>query len=144
MRALHARPFLPLCAVAALLSLGAYGSQDVPRSKPQLVLTANPLLAFAPARVKFTAALLDGPDDYEEFYCASIEWDWDDGTVSQWTRDCQPYKAGRSKIQRQFNAVHTYDLPDNYEPTFRLKKREKVVAQMRTTIEVRPGAPNQQ
>jgi hypothetical protein len=135
---------LPLCAVAAgLLAMAAAGSQEAPKSKPELVLTANPAVAFTPARVKFTAALLEGRDDYEEFYCASIEWDWDDGTVSQWTRDCQPYKAVRSKIQRQFSAVHTYDVPDNYQPTFRLKKREKVVAQMRTSIEVRAGGPNE-
>lgn len=149
---------LPLCLLAAMLSLGARddgepradrgrgGSRllQAPRTRPELVLTANPLVAFAPARVKFTAGLLDGRDDYEEFYCASIEWDWNDGTVSQWTRDCQPYKAGRSKIQRQFRAAHTFDIPDNYEVTFRLKKRGKVVAQVRTTIEVTSGLQDQQ
>jgi hypothetical protein len=134
---------LPICTLAAVLSLGAEGRQAAPRTRPELVLTANPLVAFAPARVKFTVGLLAGRDDYEEFYCASIEWDWDDGTVSQWTRDCQPYKAGRSKIQRRFAAVHTFDAPDNYEVTFRLKKRGKVVAQTRTNVEVRSGSPEE-
>jgi hypothetical protein len=115
--------------------------QQTRQARPDLVLTANPLIAFAPARIKFTAGLLNGRDDYEDFYCASIEWDWNDGTVSQWTRDCQPYRAGRSRIQRQFSAAHTFDLPDDYEVTFRLKKRGKVVAQVRTTIQVTSGGP---
>ena len=49
-----------------------------------------PLVAFAPARIKFAAAIREATDDYEEFYCASVQWDWDDGTMSQWTRDCEP------------------------------------------------------
>jgi len=134
--------FVPLCTAAALLSLGAHERQDAPRSRPEVVLTALPLVAFAPARIKFTASLLDGADDYEEFYCASVEWDWNDGTVSQWTRDCEPYRPGRSKILRHFSAVHTYDIPDAYEPTFRLKKRDKVVAQVKAQIEVQPGGPH--
>jgi hypothetical protein len=131
------------CAIAAWLSIGAVERQAEPNTKPEVVLTALPSIAFAPARIKFTVTLKDGDDDYEEFYCASVEWDWDDGTVSQWKRDCDPYKAGRSRIQRHFSAVHTYDVPDDYRPTFRLKKREKVVAQVSADVGVQPGRPDQ-
>jgi len=132
---------LALSVVAASLSAGADGRQEVPQRRPDVFLTAIPSVAFAPARIRFTVDLRDGADDYEEFYCASVEWEWDDGTVSQWTRDCEPYKAGRSRIQRTFSAVHTYDLADEYQPRFRLKKRGRVVAQVAADVEVRAEAP---
>jgi hypothetical protein len=126
--------------MAASLSLRAGDRQEATR-KPEVFLIAIPSVAFAPARIKFTVDLRDGADDYEEFYCASVEWDWDDGTVSQWTRDCEPYRAGRSRIQRTFSAVHTYDLADEYQPKFRLKKRGRIVAQVGADIEVHSGRP---
>jgi hypothetical protein len=132
---------LAVCGLSALLSLGARPPQDPAERRPELALTALPPMAFAPARIKFSVQLQGGADDYEEFYCASIEWDWDDETISRWARDCEPYKKGKSRIQRSFTAVHTYDLPDAYEPTFRLKKRGKVVAQVKASVEVVSGVP---
>ena len=137
------RLVLPLSVLAVLLSLGAGRGQDAEHRKPSLTLTALPSIAFAPARVKFSVELHEGDDDYEDFYCASVEWDWDDGTTSQWTRDCDPYRAGRSRIMRHFTAVHTYAFPDSYRPTFRLKKRDKVVGQVRTEVDVRSGGTGQ-
>lgn len=127
--------------VGALLCLGASPAQDQANRRPEVVLTALPSVAFVPARFKFSVQLQGGADDFEEFYCASIEWEWDDGTVSRWARDCEPYRGGRSRIQRNFTAVHTYDLPDSYTPTFRLKKRGKVVAQVKVDIEAVSGSP---
>jgi hypothetical protein len=110
-----------------------------PAAKPQVLLTARPLMAFTPAKIAFIADLRGGADDYEDFYCASIEWDWDDGTKSESAADCEPYQAGKSQIRRHFTAEHTYDMADSYKPTFKLKKRNKIVGLAKVEIEVRPG-----
>lgn len=130
-----------LGVAAAFVCLGAGQEKEADRKKPELVLKVAPVIAFVPARIKFAVDIRDGADDYEEFYCASVQWDWDDGTTSEWSRDCDPYRPGKSQFQRHFSAVHIYDMAENYHPTFRLKKREKVVAQASADIELRPGAP---
>jgi hypothetical protein len=132
---------LALIAAAACLCLGAAQEKEADHKKPELVLRVAPVIAFVPARIKFSVDIVDGADDYVEFYCASIQWDWDDGTTSEWSRDCEPYRPGKTQFQRHFSAVHNYDIAENYHPTFRLKKREKVVAQVSADIELRPGAP---
>lgn len=127
--------------MACVGTLSAGGAQDPADRKPQIVLTARPVLAFTPARIKFSADLRGGADDYEDFYCAEVEWDWDDGTSSQHAGDCDPYRPGKSEIKRHFTAEHTYDVANAYRPAFRLKKRNKVVGQARADVEVRPGRP---
>jgi len=128
-----------IAAGLCVAALGTAGSQERSAGKPQVVLTATAIVAFTPAKISFTADLRGGADDYEDFYCASAEWDWDDGTRSEASADCDPYQAGKSEIRRHFTTQHTYDVADNYQPTFRLKKRSKVVAQVKTEVEVRPG-----
>jgi hypothetical protein len=53
--------------------------------RPKLTLTARPPIAMSPARVSLTAELAGGPDDLEDFYCPTVEWDWGDGTSSETT-----------------------------------------------------------
>src|SRR5262249_8353820 len=72
--------------LAAPFAVGAH-AQDKAKDKdkendkrPQLKLTARPPLGMAPLKVVLTGDLLGGPNDSEEFYCPSIEWDWGDGT----------------------------------------------------------------
>jgi hypothetical protein len=129
---------LVILGLSAAGSLGVGAIQTGGR-KPQVFLAATPTVAFPPAKIRFTADLRGGDDDFEEFYCASVEWEWDDGTTSESAADCEPYEAGRSRIVRHFTAEHKYDAPDNYHPAFRLKKRGKVVAQAKADVEVRPG-----
>lgn len=134
--------FLRTVAFIGLSCLGALAlsaEQDPAGKKPEVILTANPVLGFTPAKIRFSAALRGGDDDYEEFYCASVEWDWDDGTTSESTADCDPYQPGKSRIRRNYTAQHTYDVADNYHPAFRLKKRNKVVGQAKADVEIRPG-----
>jgi hypothetical protein len=80
----------------------AAGPQDKPakdkdsgekEKRPKLSLTARPPIAMSPARVSLTAELAGGPDDLEDFYCPTIEWDWGDGTSSETSSDCDP-RAG--------------------------------------------------
>ena len=132
---------LAVLAVAALLAMPAGAAQqsaDRPE-RPKLSLRSNPAFAFAPALITLTAELKDGDNDYAEFYCASIEWDWDDGTRSEAADDCDPYEAGKSEIRRRYATQHRYNIAGVYDVQFKLKQRGKVVAAVSRRITVRPG-----
>src|SRR5260221_11409891 len=85
-------------------------------------------MAISPARVVASADITGGADDYEEFYCPSIEWDWGDDTRSTSAADCDPYEAGKSEIKRRFSADHVYQVAGDYRIQFRLKKKDKAIA----------------
>jgi len=112
--------------------------QEKPK-RPKLSLRSSPAMSFTPATITFTAELKDGDNDFEEFYCASVEWDWADGTRSESNDDCEPYERGRSEIRRRYTIQHKYNIDGVYDVQFRLKQRDKVVAVARTKVTVRPG-----
>lgn len=107
--------------------------------KPELSLAASPAVAFVPAKFQFIAALRGGDEDYEDYYCPAVEWDWDDDTVSQSSPDCDPYQPGESRIQRRYTAQHVYENEGSYEVKFRLKRKDKVLVAATTTVQVRMG-----
>ncbi len=107
--------------------------------KPKLTLRASPAVAFTPARIFLVAELRGGADDYQDFYCPTVEWDWGDDTRSESSYDCEPYEPGKSQIRRRYSAEHTYRLPGNFQVQFRLKQKDKVVAAAQTTLQIRPG-----
>jgi hypothetical protein len=145
-------------AVAALLPtylIAASSQEEASRQKkPSIRLKANPPVAFSPGHIAFSAELIGGSDDYADFYCASVEWDWGDGTKSEVKADCEPYEPGKSEIQRRFVGEHTFrvsvgtgnlnqvrptgsvdtdmhtrmPLSIQYRVRFTLKQKEKVVA----------------
>src|SRR3954451_197556 len=139
-------PRRALCTLAALVAaLTTSGhltaaQRDATDKKPSLSLKANPPAGFAPLRVHLTVDVKGGADDNAEFYCPTIQWDWDDGTVSENSEDCDPYQAGKSSIQRRYSADHTFRLSGDYRLTFRLKQKAKVISAATTTLTVRPGA----
>jgi len=106
--------------------------------RPKLSLKAQPVIAMSPARIVLTAELVGGPNDYEEFYCPTIEWEWGDGTTSSSTNDCAPYESGKSEIKRRFTVEHIFRA-GAYRVSFRLKQREKVVGLSTINIQIRPG-----
>jgi hypothetical protein len=81
-----------------------------------------------------------GANDYADFYCPTVQWDWDDGTISENHEDCDPYEEGRSTITRRFSADHTFRSSGDYRLAFRLKQKDKVIAASTTTVSVRAGA----
>lgn len=101
---------------------------------------ATPPMGFSPLRVRTVAEVRDGSDDYADFYCPTIEWDWGDGTMSENTGDCNPYEAGKSTIQRRFTSEHIYRQGGAYRVVFRLKQKTKVVGSATTNVQVRAGA----
>lgn len=107
--------------------------------KPSVTLKATPPLGFAPLKVRVVVDLKGGANDYAEFYCANVEWDWADGTTSGSSEDCEPYEAGKSTIQRRFTAEHTFREGGEYEIAFRLKQKSRIVAYGKGTVRVRSG-----
>jgi len=145
----HRRAFGSLAALLAVVLLPGtsallIGATDQDESKkPSLSLKATPPIAFSPARVRVVAEIRGGADDYQDFYCPSVEWDWGDGTVSENTEDCEPYEAGKSSIRRRFSTEHTYRQAGNYKVFFRLKRKDKTVAATSASVQVRPGLRDQ-
>lgn len=107
--------------------------------KPSLALRARPTISFAPSRVTVTASVRGGPDDYRDFYCPTLEWEWGDGTRSEASSDCDPYEAGKSEIRRRYSTQHTFRQPGTYRVRFRLKQGNDVTGLATTTVSVRPG-----
>jgi hypothetical protein len=107
--------------------------------KPSLALRATPPVGFSPLRVRTVVDVRGGADDYADFYCPSIEWDWGDGTVSESSEDCEPYEAGKSAIRRRFSAEHIFRQSGMYQVFFRLKQRDKTIAASSGNITVRAG-----
>jgi hypothetical protein len=108
--------------------------------RPKISLRAQPPVGVAPFRVVFTGELQGGADDFEEYYCPTVEWEWGDLTTSESTLDCEPYEAGKSQIKRRFTVEHTYRNAGAFKVYFHLKRKEKAVASASTTIQVQPGA----
>ena len=131
-----------LCAVAVGFvsqqrSITAAGQDK--KAKPSVTVRASPTVGFSPARMVLTAELKGGADDYEDFYCASVEWDWGDLTESEESNECEPYEAGVSEVRRVFSAEHTFQSGGRYRVQLRLKRNRKVLASSSTIVTVRPG-----
>lgn len=145
----HRRAFRPLVALLALALVDGSVAPSISAArqdenkKPSLSLKATPPIAFSPARVRVVAEVRGGADDYQDFYCPTIEWDWGDGTVSENTQDCEPYEPGKSEIRRRFSAEHTFNTSGMYKVFFRLKRRDRTMAAASTTVQVRPGLRDQ-
>jgi hypothetical protein len=113
--------------------------KDNPDAKrPKLTLKAQPIISIAPSRVVLTAELVGGANDFEEFYCPTVAWEWGDGTQSESTTDCAPYEAGKSEIKRRFTVEHVF-RQGNYRVNFHLKRRDKSLGVASVQIQVRPG-----
>lgn len=134
---------LSVAALAAGLALGnpadALQRASDENKKPSVALRATPPVGFAPLKVRVVADIRGGADDWADFYCASVEWDWADGTTSESSEDCEPYQEGKSTIQRRFTAEHTFRSGGDYDVAFRLKQKKRVVSMTRTMVRVRAG-----
>ena len=119
------------------LTLAVSGADKV--KPPKISVKANPTMAMSPARVVASADINGGPNDYEAFYCAAVEWEWGDDTKSTNSVDCDPYEAGKSEIKRRFTADHVYRQAGDYRIQFRLKKKDKSIAAASTSVKIRPG-----
>jgi hypothetical protein len=129
-----------LAAVLVATAASTAAQRDGADKKPSLSLKATPPAGFAPLRVHAIVDVRGGANDNAEFYCATVQWDWDDGTISENSEDCDPYEAGKSSIKRRYTGDHTFRLSGDYRVTFRLKQKDRVIASTTTTLTVRAGA----
>ena len=144
----YTRTSAVLCATAVILAVAAAtptGAQN-PESKrksepkrPSLNVKATPGTGMVPVRITVAAELKGGSDDYEDYYCPTIEWNWGDGTISESTNDCDPYEAGKSQIKRRYTVSHSYKRSGAYRISFRLKDGEKVLAAATTIVRLLGG-----
>lgn len=116
-----------------------HAADDEKGKKPSLTLKVSPNLTTAPALVRATLDLRGGGDDFEEFYCPTVEWEWGDDTTSEASQDCPPFEAGRTPITRRFTAQHTYRQSGQYKVTVRLKRRDRALAMAVSNLQVQPG-----
>jgi hypothetical protein len=133
-------PFV-FVALAVALSIGAGGNRRDSKEtdKIDLVLRANPVIAFAPARITLVARLKGVSNDNADFYCPTVQWDWGDGTVSESSSDCEPFQPNKSEIQRSFTIQHVYKTGGQYDVELRLKRQDKVVAAAGATLKIGRG-----
>ena len=107
--------------------------------RPSLSLKATPGTGMVPVRISATAEFKGGDDDFQDYYCPAVEWNWGDGTVSQTANDCEPYEAGVSQIRRRFTGSHTYKRPGAFRIVFRLKHRDRVLTSQTTIVRLLGG-----
>ena len=124
-------------AFGATAAQSQKGGQD--NKRPRLNLRAQPPIAISPARIVLTAELVGGANDFEEYYCPTIQWDWGDGTTSEASTDCPPYEEGKTEIKRRFTVEHIFRRPGGYKVYFRMKHNTKDVAAASTIVQVQPG-----
>ena len=130
-----------LC-VAGIVSASAArpaAAPDVNQKKPSVSVRTSPQTGFSPLRVVITAELRGGSDDYQDFYCPVIEWEWGDGTRSEQRVDCDPYEAGKSEVRRRYTVDRTFHTSGEFRVIFRMKQNNKVVGSGQTLLRVRPG-----
>jgi hypothetical protein len=130
-----------LLAFSALLLIpqNALLAREQGGKKPSLSLKATPSVSFAPSRVVVVAELKGGPNDFEDFYCPTLEWEWGDLTTSTAEADCEPYSPGKSEIKRRYTVEHRFKNSGAFRILLRLKKGDKVVGSANTMIQVRAG-----
>jgi len=130
-------------AIAASAPLGAAQkgdkSKDQDTNRPRITLRAQPVVEVSPARVVLTAELVGGADDFQEFYCPSVEWAWGDDTVAESTVDCDPYEAGKSQIKRRFTVEHIFRRAGVYKIYFHMKRKDKMLGSATVTVQIQPG-----
>ena len=134
-----ARRMLMTLAVAMAVGVAVYAQKPGEDKKPSLSLKATPVTGFAPLRVRLTVDVKGGPNDFQDYYCPSVEWEWGDDVRSGNSEDCAPYEAGKSEIKRRYSVEHVFRNQGTYRVTLRLKQKDRVVAVSSTTVEVRPG-----
>jgi hypothetical protein len=114
-------------------------AKQLEAKRPKVVLRAQPPVGVAPFRVVLTGELQGGSDDFEEYYCPTVEWAWGDDTTSESTLDCDPYEPGKSQIKRRFTVEHLFRREGLFKVYFHLKRKDKQLASASVTIQVQPG-----
>ena len=132
---------LLIAAIAAMAGTALPHAQNKePESRrPKVTVRAQPSVAIAPARVVLTAEIVGGADDFEEYYCPTVEWEWGDDTSSEATADCDPYEVGKTQIKRRYTTQHIFKREGSFKVYFHLKRRDRILGSASTMLQVQPG-----
>src|SRR5688572_5714536 len=71
------------CLAITITGLAVDAQRDTKSNenpRPKLSLKAQPNVGIAPQRIMLTAELTGGANDFQDYYCPTILWDWADGT----------------------------------------------------------------
>jgi PKD domain len=134
-------PALLYAAALLIAAAGSSAAQSEEREpkRPSLSLKATPGTGMVPVRISATAEFKGGDDDFRDYYCPTIEWNWGDGTVSEASADCEPYEGGVSQIKRRYTVQHTYKRAGAFRISFRLKIKGRVITSQTTTVRLLGG-----
>jgi hypothetical protein len=130
---------LSVFAAVSVVAQTPEGKSKSEPKRPSLSVKATPGTGMVPVRIMVAAELKGGDDDFQPYYCPTIEWSWGDGTASEETKDCEPYEAGKSLIRRRYTVSHNYKRPGAYRIAFRLKNGNKVLAASATVVRLLGG-----
>jgi hypothetical protein len=128
---------LALCLVSGSVSFA--GQKEDKSKRPKITIKAQPTIGRAPLRVVFSAELIGGADDFEEYYCPTVLWEWGKGDASETKTDCPPYEPGVSSIKRRYTVEHTFRNFGTFRVYFSLIHRDREVAHTSINIVVHPG-----
>jgi len=134
---------LAVATAGVLVVAQQKSAKDAEGKRPKVTLRVQPQVAMAPARVTLAAELTGGADDFEEYYCPAIEWNWGDDTSSEASSDCEPYEPGKSQIKRRYTIQHQFRRPGAYKLYFHLKQKGRIVGSATATLQVQPGIGNE-
>ena len=127
-----------ILAIVSLCAFPAAARRTADDHAPKLALRITPALAMSPADVRITLEITGGADDYQDYYCPKVEWQWGDGTTSDQEPDCDPYVKGKSSIQRVYSMSHHYIDTGTLDVRVNLLQDKKVVGsiagQVRLTV----------
>jgi hypothetical protein len=131
------------CLLVAGTALAVSAQRDSElNQRPRLSLRAQPNVGIAPARIVLTAELTGGANDFQEYYCPTVLWEWGDGTESESTLDCEPYEAGKSEIRRRYIQQHVFRNAGAQKVWVRLKRNDKLLASATVNVHIQPGRAN--
>ena len=111
-----------------------------------LLAGAGPKVEFSPLRkasvlpmghcdveVTFRLSVNDGGS--EDYYCPRIEWQWEDGSISEEESDCVPFAEAAADDHRQvWTQRRAFQKSGRYVVRARLYKADRLVRIVETTV----------
>ena len=128
-----------IALIHALFLLAPYASPGEKEKTVAVSLKAMPRVSPAPARILFTIELEGGAD--ADVYCATLEFDWGDGTKTSQAGECPAFVPGETPVERFYEVEHTYNRKGRPVVKLSLLKDGKPLA--RASVNIVVGSPYQ-
>ena len=127
---------------AAILALSllapSAAAADPPKpKKPTLTLRVLPRFGRVATSFLFTA-ILEGGEDSEALHCLVAEWNFGSDDTSLAEPDCDPFEAGKTKLERQYGIERRFPSEGQKTVSVTLRKGDKVIARASTGLRVLP------